>query len=130
MDESRTGTDTENQRTREYFRIVRTRHFDKAGDATSNRIALQLKTARQPEKHERKAHRKPEKAERKTDMRIDYWSDGRKEKVARIDCFFYPNDGIYRGNLYDENGKMIGDYSTRDSTEIERRFSKIFNFGN
>lgn len=63
-------------------------------------------------------------------MRIDYWNDGRKEKVARIDCFFYPNDGMYRGNLYDRNGKMIGDYSTRDSTEIERRFSKIFSFGN
>lgn len=58
-------------------------------------------------------------------MRIDLWYPG-QEKAAYADCFFYPNDGIYRGNLYNADGKPIGDYSCRDSVEIERRFPGIF----
>ena len=43
-----------------------------------------------------------------------------------ISLFFYPNEGIYRGNVFDADGNMIGDYSCADSVEIERRFPGIF----
>ena len=60
---------------------------------------------------------------------IDYWyEDGRKAKkeVAFADCFFYPNEGLYRGNLFDSNKKAIGDFTSNDSVEIEKRFPGIF----
>lgn len=56
-------------------------------------------------------------------MTIEKWYKG--EKIARADCFFYPETGIYRGNLYNKSGKIIGDYSARDSVEIEKRFPGI-----
>lgn len=60
-------------------------------------------------------------------MKIDYWKiDGRKQKAVYADCYFYPNEGIYRGNVYNEDGQMIGDYSSKDSIEIEKRFPGIF----
>ena len=44
-------------------------------------------------------------------MKIDYWhKDGRRAVYA--DCTFYPNECIYRGNIYDSNGNMIGDYTS------------------
>jgi len=58
-------------------------------------------------------------------MKIDLWYPG--EKVAYVSYTFYPNDVIYRGNLYNADGKPIGDWSSRDSMEIERRFHRIFN---
>lgn len=58
-------------------------------------------------------------------MRIDLWYPG-QEEVVYADCFFYPNDGEYRGNLYNADGKPIGDYSSKNSVEIERRFPGIF----
>ena len=57
-------------------------------------------------------------------MVIDIWY--KMEKPVFADCFFYPNEGIYRGNLYNKNGRMIGDYSSTNSIEIEKRFSNIF----
>ena len=57
-------------------------------------------------------------------MHIDLWYEG--EKVVYADCFFYPNERIYRGNLYNADGKPIGDYSCRDSVLIEKRFPGIF----
>ena len=58
-------------------------------------------------------------------MRIDYWyKDGRRAVYAT--CTFYPMDGVYRGNVYDANGDMIGDFTSADSVEIERRFPGIF----
>lgn len=58
-------------------------------------------------------------------MRIDYWyKDGRQAVYA--DCSFYPNEGVYRGNVYDSDGNMIGDYTASDSVEIEKRFPGIF----
>ena len=57
-------------------------------------------------------------------MNIDYWY--KNEKAVAADCFFYPNECIYRGNLYNKDGKIIGDYSSRDSVEIEKRFPWIF----
>ena len=58
-------------------------------------------------------------------MRIDYWYQDRR-RAAYADCYFYPNEGIYRGNVYDKNGDMIGDYASTNSAEIERRFPGIF----
>ena len=57
-------------------------------------------------------------------MKIDLWYEN--EKIVFADCFFYPNCGEYRGNLYNENGKAIGDYSSKNSVEIEKRFPGIF----
>lgn len=60
-------------------------------------------------------------------MKIDYWyNDGRRRPAVYADCYFYPNDGEYRGNVYDINGDVIGDYTSRDSVEIEKRFPGIF----
>lgn len=37
-------------------------------------------------------------------MKIDYWyRDGRKNPAIFADCTFYPNEGIYRGMIYDIN---------------------------
>ena len=59
-------------------------------------------------------------------MKIDLWNPG-KEKIACASVTFYPNDCIYRGNVYNADGKAIGDFWSRDSVEIERRFPGIFN---
>ena len=57
-------------------------------------------------------------------MTIDIWYTG--ERIAAADCTFYPNSGEYRGNLYNAQGRIIGDYSSRDSVEVEKRFPGIF----
>lgn len=41
------------------------------------------------------------------------------------DAFFYPHGSfgyIYRGNIYDDNGKTIGDYGANDVTWISKNF--------
>lgn len=57
-------------------------------------------------------------------MIIDKWY--KEEKIAFADCYFYPEEGVYRGNLYNAAGKIIGDYSSKNSIEIEKRFPGIF----
>ena len=57
-------------------------------------------------------------------MKIDLWYPG--EQIATADCFFYPNDGEYRGDVYNAEGRPIGDYTSRNSIEIEKRFPVIF----
>lgn len=58
-------------------------------------------------------------------MKIDYWyNDGRKAVYAT--CTFYPNDGIWRGNVYDSDENIIGDFTSTDSVKIEKRFPGIF----
>jgi hypothetical protein len=59
-------------------------------------------------------------------MKIDMWYGNKISEVAFIDCWFSDCDCIYRGNLYDSNQKAIGDYSTKDSTEIEKQFGYDF----
>lgn len=56
-------------------------------------------------------------------MKIDKWYEN--EKICYADCYFYPNSGEYRGNLYNENGKIVGDYTAKDSVEIGKRFPNI-----
>ena len=59
-------------------------------------------------------------------MIYDFWYGDSQKDVAFATCTFYPNNGEYRGNLFDKNGRIIGDYTSRDSVEIERRFPGIF----
>lgn len=56
-------------------------------------------------------------------LKIDWWY--KPERKCEADCFFYPESGEYRGNIY-KDGKMVGDYTAKDSVEIERRFPGIF----
>ena len=56
----------------------------------------------------------------------DFWYGNNKEDVKRIDCFFFDTDCVYRGNMYDEDGKIIGDFLTDDSSSIEKYFGVSF----
>jgi hypothetical protein len=58
-------------------------------------------------------------------INLEFWYNNTLEEVTEIDCFFYPNAGEYRGNLY-INGKAVGDYTTRNSSEIEKIAPGIF----
>jgi hypothetical protein len=56
-----------------------------------------------------------------SDLTIDMWYDDEfnKDDYA-VDCTFYPNHGVYRGNIYRlGDGKIVGDYSCSDSAVIE-----------
>lgn len=62
-------------------------------------------------------------------MIIDMWHGDSFASADKISVFFYPNDAEYRGNLY-KNGKAIGDFTAKSSTEIEQRFNWLhFNWG-
>lgn len=60
-------------------------------------------------------------------MFIDFWYNNTLADVAKISCVFYGNEAVYRGWLYDQAGKIIGDYSTQDSLLIETTFNVLFN---
>lgn len=38
------------------------------------------------------------------------------------DAYWSDTDGVYRGNIYDDTGRIIGDYQSPDSTWIEKKF--------
>lgn len=57
-------------------------------------------------------------------MRIDLWYEN--EAIAAATVTFYPGNCEYRGNLYNKEGRVIGDFVSKDSTEVERRFPGIF----
>lgn len=57
-------------------------------------------------------------------MLIDIWYPGETPAAATVT--FYPGDMTYRGNVYNADGRPIGDYSSRDSVEIEHAFPGIF----
>lgn len=59
-------------------------------------------------------------------MRIDYWYGNKKKDIAFVSVSFSDIDCVYRGNIYDINKKCIGDFSTNDSTEIEKYFPGVF----
>ena len=58
-------------------------------------------------------------------LRVDYWYSLRKKDADAVTVTFYPNEGIYRGNMYKE-GKAFADFWSRDSVEIEKAFPGIF----
>lgn len=57
-------------------------------------------------------------------MKIDLWYKG--ETIAAATVTFYPNSCEYRGNIYNKEGRIIGDFTSKDSVEIEKRFPGIF----
>ena len=60
---------------------------------------------------------------------LDFWYGHTKGCVDRIDIAFYPNEGVYRGNMYCE-GKMIGDYCCSGSVLLEKIFPRLkFDWG-
>ena len=56
-------------------------------------------------------------------MTIDLWKKG--EKIAAATCLFLPNSGAYVGNLYNAEGRIIGDFWSNNSVEIEKRFREL-----
>ena len=52
------------------------------------------------------------------------WYKNEPKEADRIDVFFYPNDGEYRGNIYKDR-KIIGDYVCNDSLELEKTFNQL-----
>lgn len=53
--------------------------------------------------------------------KIDMWYGDSYAKADKIDITFYPNEGLYRGNIY-KDGKIIGDYACNDSVKLEKTF--------
>lgn len=60
-------------------------------------------------------------------MKLDFWYGNVLADVAYVDCFFSDIDCVYRGNMYNKNGKIIGDYETPDSVKVEKTFNYDFN---
>lgn len=58
-------------------------------------------------------------------VNIDMWHGEDPGTVDDLDLMFYPNDGIYRGNLY-RAGKMIGDFVVTNSLMLEALFPQLF----
>ena len=60
-------------------------------------------------------------------LKIDLWSDNTTpEEIQGATATFYPNSGIYSGNVFNKKGDFIGDYTERNSTKIEKAFPGIF----
>ncbi len=55
-------------------------------------------------------------------MTFDFWYGHSKKDVAFISYSFSDIDCVYRGNMYDANRKIIGDFSCADSVKIEKAF--------
>lgn len=65
---------------------------------------------------------------KRTNLSVDMWYGDKKEDADKIDVYFYPGDGEYRGNIY-KCGKIIGDYVCGDSTMLENLFPQlVFNW--
>lgn len=62
----------------------------------------------------------------KNKLNIDFWYGDTLQDVKSIDCFFSDVDCIYRGNMYNADRKIIGDYSCSDSVTIEEVFNVRF----
>ena len=58
-------------------------------------------------------------------MKIDMWYGDDVNKVDAVSCSFSDCDCVYRGWMY-IGGKIVGDYSTKDSLEIEKTFNVRF----
>lgn len=54
---------------------------------------------------------------------VDMWyGDKFKAKKYYADVVFYPEEHSYRGNIYSEQGKIIGDYVANSSKAVEENF--------
>ena len=63
---------------------------------------------------------------KKPDLHIDFWYDDTFSDIAFITCQFYDLDCIYRGNIFNSDKKIIGDYHATNSTLIQRAFNYDF----
>lgn len=43
-------------------------------------------------------------------LKIDFWYGDSFKDIVSAGCFFCPG-GYYRGNVYNKDGKAIGDYT-------------------
>ena len=67
--------------------------------------------------------------EKNKKVQVDMWYGDVKEEADEISVTFYPNSGVYRGNIY-KNGKIIGDYTCESSIVLENIFPQLeFNWG-
>lgn len=59
-------------------------------------------------------------------VHFDWW-DGKAVNLSLCTATvtFYPNEGIYRGNVY-KDGEPVGDFWSKDSVAIEKCFPHIF----
>lgn len=57
-------------------------------------------------------------------LKIDMWyGDPIKPKQYGADAYFSDSDCVYRGNIYRlSDGKVVGDYESSDSQEIDAMF--------
>ncbi len=58
-------------------------------------------------------------------MYFDFWYNDKLTDVDAISVFFVPDCGVYRGNMY-KAGRMVGDFVTSDSLQIEKYFGRVF----
>lgn len=58
-------------------------------------------------------------------MNFDFWYGNTLSEITNATVTFYPNESVYRGNMY-INGKCVGDFSSKDSVKIEKIFPGIF----
>ena len=59
-------------------------------------------------------------------MKFDLWNGHKLCEVSFADCFFYPQDTVYRGNLYNKEREIIGDFTADNSVIVEKHFPGIF----
>lgn len=60
---------------------------------------------------------------------LDIWPGNSYDDIVKIDISFSDCDCVYRGNIYNKEGKMIGDYSASDSLTLEKMFPQlVFNW--
>lgn len=61
-------------------------------------------------------------------LKIDMWYGNLVAEADKIDVSYYPNEGIYRGNIYKDR-KIIGDYACSNSIMLEKAFPHlVFNW--
>lgn len=58
-------------------------------------------------------------------LKFDFWYGDTLKDVDGVHVVFYPNEGLYRGNVC-KAGRIIGDFTSSDSLEIEKYFPGIF----
>ena len=59
------------------------------------------------------------------DIEIDMWYNDPIDEIYKIDMSFSDADLEYRGNLYNKEGKAIGDFTTKDSVALYDAFPQF-----
>lgn len=61
-------------------------------------------------------------------IKIDMWYGDKREVADKVDVTFSDLDCVYRGNIY-KNGKMIGDYTCNNVSELGNAFPQVTFYG-